>query len=77
MRSGLGYHSTWLPQKEILRHEVSHQHVQMSPFLIHYQSCGWIVTHCGHNSMMEALSEGVPLYVAQYDSGLHSYICNL
>ncbi|KAI5117422.1 hypothetical protein M0805_004053 [Coniferiporia weirii] len=43
--SGLGFMSPWLPQQMILHHE----------------ACGWFVTHCGHNSVMEALTEGIPL----------------
>ncbi|KAI5117423.1 hypothetical protein M0805_004054 [Coniferiporia weirii] len=43
--SGLGLMSSWLPQQLILHHE----------------ACGWFVTHCGHNSVMEALTEGIPL----------------
>ncbi|KAI5118935.1 hypothetical protein M0805_003759 [Coniferiporia weirii] len=48
--SGLGLTSTWFPQQLILHHE----------------ACGWFVTHCGHNSVMEALSEGIPLYAFTY-----------
>ncbi|KAI5117421.1 hypothetical protein M0805_004052 [Coniferiporia weirii] len=43
--SGLGFMSSWFPQQMILHHE----------------ACGWFVSHCGHNSVMEALTEGIPL----------------
>ncbi|KAI5120747.1 hypothetical protein M0805_007821 [Coniferiporia weirii] len=43
--SGIGYSSKWLPQTEILSH----------------RACGWFISHCGHNSVMESLSEGVPM----------------
>ncbi|KAL5488481.1 hypothetical protein ACEPAI_6599 [Sanghuangporus weigelae] len=50
--SGLGYISRWLPQQLILRHK----------------ACGWFVSHCGHNSVMESLTAGVPLICWPYDA---------
>ncbi|KAI5120748.1 hypothetical protein M0805_007822 [Coniferiporia weirii] len=49
--SGLGYSSKWLPQTDILSHK----------------ACGWFISHCGHNSVMESLSEGVPLIGWPFD----------
>ncbi|KAF8528528.1 hypothetical protein BU17DRAFT_80976 [Hysterangium stoloniferum] len=43
--SGLGLLSPWTPQELILKHPAT----------------GWFLTHCGHNSIMEALNEGVPM----------------
>ncbi|KAF8513900.1 hypothetical protein BU17DRAFT_52958, partial [Hysterangium stoloniferum] len=43
--SGLGLLSPWTPQELILKHPVT----------------GWFITHCGHNSTMEALRAGVPM----------------
>ncbi|KAF8528529.1 hypothetical protein BU17DRAFT_80977 [Hysterangium stoloniferum] len=43
--SGLGLLSPWMPQQLILKH----------------QATGWFLTHCGNNSTMEALSEGIPM----------------
>ncbi|EJC97779.1 UDP-Glycosyltransferase/glycogen phosphorylase [Fomitiporia mediterranea MF3/22] len=50
--SGLAYSSNWLPQTTILNHE----------------ACGWFVTHCGHNSVTEALSAGIPLVCWPFDA---------
>ncbi|KAL5530853.1 hypothetical protein ACEPAF_7111 [Sanghuangporus sanghuang] len=50
--SGLGYTSKWLPQIAILEHK----------------ACGWFVTHCGQNSVMEAISRGVPLICWPFDA---------
>ncbi|EJC97777.1 UDP-Glycosyltransferase/glycogen phosphorylase [Fomitiporia mediterranea MF3/22] len=50
--SGLGYSSNWLPQQAILDH----------------QACGWFITHCGHNSVNEAISAGVPLVCWPFDA---------
>ncbi|KAF8572743.1 glycosyltransferase family 1 protein [Ramaria rubella] len=43
--SGLGLLSTWSPQQTILNHLAT----------------GWILTHCGQNSMTEALTQGIPM----------------
>ncbi|KAF8515046.1 UDP-Glycosyltransferase/glycogen phosphorylase [Hysterangium stoloniferum] len=43
--TGLGLISAWTPQQMILEH----------------QATGWFVTHCGQNSIMEALMGGVPM----------------
>ncbi|KAH8110135.1 UDP-Glycosyltransferase/glycogen phosphorylase [Phellopilus nigrolimitatus] len=59
--SGLGYMSDWLPQKAILSHE----------------ACGWFISHCGHNSVMEALSAGVPLICWPFDADQPSNAANL
>ncbi|EJD00712.1 UDP-Glycosyltransferase/glycogen phosphorylase [Fomitiporia mediterranea MF3/22] len=50
--SGLGYTAKWLPQQMILQHE----------------ACGWFMLHCGHNSVMESLTAGVPLICWPYDA---------
>ncbi|TCD65432.1 hypothetical protein EIP91_002688 [Steccherinum ochraceum] len=43
--SGLGLLSSWSPQQTILTHK----------------ALGWFVSHCGHNSSLEAVSSGTPL----------------
>jgi hypothetical protein len=48
MASGYGYHTNWVPQRAVLRHDAT----------------GWFVSHGGWNSVQEALSLRVPLYVA-------------
>ncbi|THH12091.1 hypothetical protein EW145_g231 [Phellinidium pouzarii] len=50
--SGLGFLAPWLPQEEIL----------------HHAACGWFLTHCGQNSVMEAFVEGVPLICWPFDA---------
>ncbi|OCB90742.1 UDP-Glycosyltransferase/glycogen phosphorylase [Sanghuangporus baumii] len=32
------------------------------------EACGWFVSHCGHNSVMESLTAGVPLICWPYDA---------
>ncbi|KAL5527981.1 hypothetical protein ACEPAG_6782 [Sanghuangporus baumii] len=59
--SGVGYLSKWLPQQMILRHK----------------ACGWFVTHCGHNSVMESLSEGVPLICWPFDADQPTNAANI
>ncbi|KAL5487463.1 hypothetical protein ACEPAI_5571 [Sanghuangporus weigelae] len=59
--SGLGYFSKWLPQQMILLHK----------------ACGWFVTHCGHNSVMESLSEEVPLICWPYDADQPTNAANI
>ncbi|KAI0370536.1 UDP-Glycosyltransferase/glycogen phosphorylase [Pilatotrama ljubarskyi] len=44
-RYRLGMLSTWCPQQMILHHPVT----------------AWFLTHCGHKSVMEAISAGVPM----------------
>ncbi|PPQ92738.1 hypothetical protein CVT25_015359 [Psilocybe cyanescens] len=43
--SGLGLISKWLPQQYILNHSAT----------------GWFITHCGQNSVLEALGAGTPM----------------
>ncbi|KAI5115708.1 hypothetical protein M0805_003487, partial [Coniferiporia weirii] len=59
--SGLGLMSTWFPQQLILHHE----------------ACGWFMTHCGHNSVMEALTEGIPLICWPYESDQPTNAANI
>ncbi|KAL5488485.1 hypothetical protein ACEPAI_6603 [Sanghuangporus weigelae] len=59
--SGLGYVSKWLPQQVILRHK----------------ACGWFVSHCGHNSVMESLTSGVPLICWPYDADQPANAANI
>ncbi|GJJ13356.1 hypothetical protein Clacol_007608 [Clathrus columnatus] len=42
--------STWMPQQTILCHEAT----------------GWFMTHCGQNSVTEAIVQGVPMYSFNY-----------
>ncbi|KAF8577021.1 glycosyltransferase family 1 protein [Ramaria rubella] len=50
--SGLGLLSTWSPQQTILNHLAT----------------GWILTHCGQNSMTEALTQGIPMIAWPLDA---------
>jgi len=43
--SEIGFLSTWTPQQLILNHPVT----------------GWILTHCGQNTITEALAQGIPM----------------
>ncbi|KAI5123071.1 hypothetical protein M0805_000505 [Coniferiporia weirii] len=43
--SGLGYISKWVPQHRVL----------------HHKATGWFLSHCGQNSILESLMEGVPM----------------
>ncbi|KAF9559428.1 UDP-Glycosyltransferase/glycogen phosphorylase [Agrocybe pediades] len=43
--SGVGILSKWCPQQYILNHEAT----------------GWFLTHCGHNSVNEAIGSGIPM----------------
>jgi len=43
--SGFAMISKWFPQQTILSHPVT----------------GWFLSHCGHNSILEALSQGIPI----------------
>ncbi|KIJ28135.1 glycosyltransferase family 1 protein [Sphaerobolus stellatus SS14] len=43
--SGIGLFSKWAPQQFILAHKAT----------------GWFLSHCGQNSVVEALAEGVPM----------------
>ncbi|EJD00706.1 UDP-Glycosyltransferase/glycogen phosphorylase [Fomitiporia mediterranea MF3/22] len=49
--SELGLEASWLPQQTIF----------------HHKACGWFISHCGQNSIMEALSAGVPLICWPFD----------
>ncbi|EJD00701.1 UDP-Glycosyltransferase/glycogen phosphorylase [Fomitiporia mediterranea MF3/22] len=49
--SGLGLTAPWLPQQTIL----------------HHKACGWFISHCGQNSVMETLGAGVPLICWPFD----------
>ncbi|CDO72764.1 Glycosyltransferase Family 1 protein [Trametes cinnabarina] len=42
---GKGFLSQWSPQQSILEHPAT----------------GWFVTHCGHNSVVESITAGVPM----------------
>ncbi|KAF8586996.1 glycosyltransferase family 1 protein [Ramaria rubella] len=50
--SGLGLLSKWAPQQTILNHAAT----------------GWILTHCGQNSVTEALTQGIPLIAWPIDA---------
>ncbi|KAH8110155.1 UDP-Glycosyltransferase/glycogen phosphorylase [Phellopilus nigrolimitatus] len=67
--SGLGYMSDWLPQEAILNHEA-----RISKYK---HACGWFISHCGHNSVMEALCAGVPLICWPFDADQPSNAANL
>jgi len=43
--SGFAMVSKWCPQQTILSHPVT----------------GWFLSHCGHNSILESLSQGIPI----------------
>ncbi|KIJ28937.1 glycosyltransferase family 1 protein [Sphaerobolus stellatus SS14] len=43
--SGIGLFSTWTPQQLILAHKAT----------------GWFLSHCGQNSVVESMAEGVPM----------------
>ncbi|KIJ36596.1 glycosyltransferase family 1 protein, partial [Sphaerobolus stellatus SS14] len=49
--SGIGLFSTWTPQQLILAHK--------APLIL--QATGWFLSHCGQNSVLESMAEGVPM----------------
>ncbi|KAF8583172.1 glycosyltransferase family 1 protein [Ramaria rubella] len=51
-QSGLGLLSKWCPQQTILNHPAT----------------GWILTHCGQNSVTEALTQGIPMIAWPIDA---------
>ena len=62
--SKLGLLAPWLPQQFILNHKVIFENLRfifVDSWLPVLQVCGWFVSHVGHNSLMESLTEGVPL----------------
>ncbi|KDR70116.1 hypothetical protein GALMADRAFT_103236 [Galerina marginata CBS 339.88] len=50
--SGLGILTRWAPQQFILNHAAT----------------GWFLTHCGHNSITEALASGIPLIAWPFEA---------
>ncbi|KAF9552859.1 UDP-Glycosyltransferase/glycogen phosphorylase [Agrocybe pediades] len=50
--SGIGLLSSWSPQQYILSHPAT----------------GWFLTHCGHNGVLEALGNGVPLIAWPFEA---------
>ncbi|KAF8515657.1 hypothetical protein JB92DRAFT_2829592 [Gautieria morchelliformis] len=44
-QSGIGLLSKWSPQQTVLNHPAT----------------GWVLTHCGANSVTEALAQGIPM----------------
>lgn len=68
---GLGFLSAWSPQQLILAHPVSYEDDPKMlscpyPDGCYFKVTGWFVTHGGHNSVVEAISQGIPMYVGHH-----------
>ncbi|PAV17483.1 UDP-Glycosyltransferase glycogen phosphorylase [Pyrrhoderma noxium] len=61
LNSGCACITTWAPQADILNHKAT----------------GWFISHCGHNSTLEALSSGVPMICCPFDADQPSNASNL
>ena len=56
-----GMMSRWCPQHIILAHEVLQGKKGRNTLTNCCKATGWFLTHGGHNSVIEAIGQGVPM----------------